>query len=468
MESKLSFWNQMAEGDGDSISASSRSQALAGVSAGDRFDKRAKLQKEAMQVFINVETEGATYANKAVLAAGLLRATIQEERFDQLHNTIEEMYASVVDKDWYSTLIDAWLDGMSEALARESEADRKKAEAREAQEAAHSSTSWQDSTFVETRNVPEQQGFKHVESQLFQPSTDDPDDQRVWMEARIEALTAEISTIEMENHISPCRPMSLSRWKVEEVLREDELRILQTGDMGQINGMVDNLNQQLLALPQITRPEGSYAEGFMLKKKELIEKQMPQQPQIPSLKLQVSDVGTWKGECVQCKQPVFQNQERVKCTEGYLHRACHESAASPTLPPAQASQTAPTVPLGALKGICVHCARPVHASQARVKCNEGYLHRDCHEKVAAPPINTAPPVAPFIRVNTASPRSLDLGAPANTTSPKSLGQLKGVCIHCSLPVYSSSERVKCDLGYLHAECCAAKEAGISAGNSAQF
>ena len=40
----------------------------------------------------------------------------------------QEMYASVVDKDWYSTLIDAWLDGMSEALARESEADRKKAE----------------------------------------------------------------------------------------------------------------------------------------------------------------------------------------------------------------------------------------------------------------------------------------------------------------------------------------------------
>ena len=34
----------------------------------------------------------------------------------------------MVDKDWYSTLIDAWLDGMSEALARESEADRKKAE----------------------------------------------------------------------------------------------------------------------------------------------------------------------------------------------------------------------------------------------------------------------------------------------------------------------------------------------------
>ena len=46
----------------------------------------------------------------------------------------------------------------------------------------------------------------------------------------------------------------------------------------------------------------------MLKKKELIEKQMPQQ--IPSLKLQPSEVGAWKGECVQCKQPVFQNQER--------------------------------------------------------------------------------------------------------------------------------------------------------------
>ena len=53
--------------------------------------------------------------------------------------------------------------------------------------------------------------------------------------------------------LQPCRPL-LSRWKAEEVLREDELRVLQTGDMGQINGMADNLNQQLQALPQTKRP----------------------------------------------------------------------------------------------------------------------------------------------------------------------------------------------------------------------
>ena len=42
---------------------------LPGVSAGDRFDKRAKLQKEAMQVFINVEVATTAAAHPTAATA---------------------------------------------------------------------------------------------------------------------------------------------------------------------------------------------------------------------------------------------------------------------------------------------------------------------------------------------------------------------------------------------------------------
>ena len=141
---------------------------------------------------------------------------------------------------------------------------------------------------------------------------------------------------------------------------------------------------------------------------------------------QLQGRGSVKGTCLHCDRPVLATEKRLKCALGYLHAGC-----------AQMTRQAGS-------DRCLHCCLPLSAGTETVQCGNGAVHQCCLE---------------FYNRRQ---------APAARTAETKI--LKGKCAHCQLPVFSTDLRVRCDAGYLHDRCMArfkvdpAQLAAIKAGH----
>jgi len=231
---------------------------------------------------------------------------------------------------------------------------------------------------------------------------------------------------------------------------EGEWKVLESGDREAMLQMLYDANKVLLELPKGDRKS-------MKTKIETIEKMLDTHKQLG--------------------HPKTSPEQRRALAIAY--RRSGRSESPPTLiesPSVQSPQRGELLDQTqaervSSRGGCLHCKKAVLGIEKRFKCDHGYLHRDCvkpyngvtgrrrlKSKSKSPTKSQSPSPTKLrssssvILQSSSSPAQRKLQSGRGNLRGKPEGDLKGVCVHCQLPVLSMHQRVRREAGYLHQSC----------------